>query len=254
MVDDGNGPINGTLVGQWKVKTAYFNNNLVSGETLSLSLIMREDGSGDIQNMGITLPYEQTHFTWNLSTENVLTITLANDSVLTYNVTRLTATEAVIKGDVIPTTNMRGEVRLDLVRVGNPGGGGDEPGDTAAFPGNTTWRNQYSTTIMYGENEINVDITSTLKFNLLGDGGSISFLTNASGFPITYSLNFTYTFNSDNNTGVMTVHVENAEDTEVPFTYDPTANTITFSSEGIVLPAEYAAYITLPETLVFARV
>lgn len=255
LVDDGNGPITGSIEGQWTIKKAYYNNSVMAADAISLSISFNADGTGEIRNFGFELPYEESHFHWTLSDgdDHTLTITLYNEEVLTYTVIKLTDTEFNITGTVVPTTTLEGDVTIFFTR---PGGGSDpEPGDPDAFPGNTNWGNNYSTTVDYDETTLDVNVASTLKFNRTGSKGSLNVVGTVAQMPVpfTYSLNFTYVFNADNNTGTMTFSVDGAEDANIDFTYDSTANTITFSTEGLVIPEQYAAYVNMPETLVFNR-
>lgn len=253
--DDGYGPITGNIVGKWNLKTAYLDNNVVTADNLSFTLKFNSNGTGNVLDYGFPLPAEEATFTWSYSAENnhTLTITLYNGDVLTYTVIKLTNKDFNIAGTVVPFVNLTGDVKLFMTRVGSSNPGGDDE-EEADFPGNTNWRNTYNTTVNVEGHNLNLTINSLLKFNRTGNGGSLTASTSVEGVPVSYGINFTYTFNAEANTGILTFSAQGAEDVDVPFVYNPSdPNTISFSSEGLTIPEEYASYITLPETMVFTR-
>ena len=121
--DDGHGDINASIVGNWTVKQLYWNNTTIPGDSLHMAIIMNENGTGELQSNGMSLPIAQTHFTWALN-GTTLNININNGGAtetLSYTVTKLTATECVIQGTVVPgMPNMTGEVRVDMTREAAP--------------------------------------------------------------------------------------------------------------------------------------
>ena len=226
-VDDGSGPINASPVGEWHLKTAYLNNSVVSADNLSFTLQFNNDGTGLVKDYGFVIPIEETQFSWTLSNDadHTLTITLYNGQQLNYTVIKLTNNEFNVTGTVIP----------------------------APYPGNTTWRNTTNTMVNYEGDSIQITLNSTLKFNQYGNGGSLNVSTNFQGIPISYGLNFTYTYNTETTSGVMTFTADGAAPANIDYTINTSANTITFSTVGLPIPAEYASYFTLPETIVFNK-
>lgn len=252
-VDDGSGPINASPVGEWHLKTAYLNNSVVSADNLSFTLQFNNDGTGLVKDYGFVIPIEETQFSWTLSNDadHTLTITLYNGQQLNYTVIKLTNNEFNVTGTVIPFVGMEGDVKLFMTRNG---GGSDNPqGDPAPYPGNTTWRNTTNTMVNYEGDSIQITLNSTLKFNQYGNGGSLNVSTNFQGLPISYGLNFTYTYNAETTSGVMTFTADGAAPANIDYTINTSANTITFSTVGLPIPAEYASYFTLPETIVFNK-
>ena len=283
--DDGTGDINASIVGTWKVVGAYDGEYTIPGmDNMNLSIVMNENGTGAAQSAMISYP-----FNWALN-GTTLNITIAGDSsqtqTLTYTVTKLTATQCVIKGTVVPVigyTAQHGEVRLDLERDGGTDPDPDpeprpdpdpdpdpQPVDSAAFPAGTNWVMNFSqdVTIDTMGTEINATITleGTLNFNATGNSGVMTYEgeVNATipGVPIPVTVfevdpttvNFTYTFDTVTNTGTMTGAVAGAEPETIIFSYDAQNNRLVFPISYLIdeeeLP-EIPAGVEIPTEIYF---
>lgn len=293
--DDGNGAINASIVGLWKVQTAYVDSAMVPAEALNLNILVNANGTGQLQCEGqtsqyITIPFDVLDFEWFRS-GTTLTID-AGQNTLTYTITKLTSRECVIKGTAIPGTQVQGDVRLDLLRLSAPDDPDDPddpdpvtpptPADTLAFPAATNWAFNYSENfnIEYEGEEYTATLSfnNTLSFNASEASGTIVFNGNLSGnipienvgnigFPIgPQAIIFTYTFNASTNTGIMTGAVPGAQAESIPFTYNPTDETIavTLNVESLIsaLLAEFGEIPIdlneipegiIPEQFVFTR-
>ena len=290
--DDGNGDINGSIVGLWKVHNAYIDSTMLPSDALNLNILIKADGTGQLQCLGqtqyFTFPFDMMDFEWFRS-GTTLTISTEN-ATLTYTITKLTNRECVIKGTTVPGTQVQGDVRLDLLRVGSSDDDDDpvdpvdpvNPVDTLAFPAATNWINNYSENFTFEyegtEYTANLSFNNTLNFSVTETTGSMSFHGSLSGnipienlgniaFPIgPQTINFNYTFNANTNTGIMTGSGPGAQEESIPFTYNTTNGTIvvTLDVESLIttLLAEFGDIPidineipegVIPEQFIFTR-
>ena len=287
--DDGNGDTNASIVGTWKVVGASDGDMTIPGiQNMNLSMVMNENCTGEVVSAQMTLG-----FNWALNGTTLTITTNGNGSqVLSYTVTKLTATQCVIKGTVVPVVNYVAQsadgIRLDLERDPvnpNPNPNPNDtiptpnPNDTIptpnpeAFPAATNWVLNYtqSFTIDTMDTQIiaTVNIEGSLNFNATGNTGVMNYEGEVTGMmagipiPMTLfemdptTINFTYTFDSTTNTGTMTGSVDGVEDETIPFSYDPQTDRIAFPVSAMIddndIPQDIPEGIEIPTVIYFTR-
>ena len=222
-----------SLVGNWKVDNMTYNGTDVTPQ--DMVLVMNANGTGDVLHNGQS---ENDNFTWSVN-GNVLTVHPNGGGEYSFTIVSISATEASLTGNVIPGTDMQGDVTMHLTKVN---GGGDNPGPDDPNPDNflagTIW--SYSTT----ETEIdtaegltyvaNIDIR--LHFHNNGQGVISEYYSlTVNGQPAYEDSEdgpFTYTYNEATFTGTITmtqVVDERSGETEtetLTFTYNASNNTL----------------------------
>ena len=222
-----------SLVGNWKVDNMTYNGTDVTPQ--DMVLVMNANGTGDVLENGQS---HNNNFTWSVN-GNVLTVHPNGGNEYSFTIVSINATEASLTGNVIPGTDMQGDVTMHLTKVN---GGGDNPGPDDPDPDNflsgTIW--SYSTT----ETEIdtaegltyvaNIDIR--LHFHNNGQGVISEYYSlTVNGQPAYEDSEdgpFSYTYNEATFTGTITmtqVVDERSGETEtetLTFTYNASNNTL----------------------------
>ena len=280
--DDGTGAINSTIIGTWKVRNIVVDSMQMSQDLMpNMNITMNENGSGVVESESDNPEYDGTYnFTW-VRNDNTLIITLGR-AQLTYTITKLTRTDCVIKGTVVPVLNREGDVRIDMSRLSSIDDDDPEdpndtipvtPVDTIDFPAATNWICNYSQANLPVEIEgttyyVTASLTGTLNFAASTTTGTLRVQGGISGsFPEVgeaslplgpVNTNITYTFNATTNTGIMIGNIR-GEEVSMPFTYDSENNTITIPASVVIpasditdIPEEYRSYI--PQYVTFTQV
>lgn len=230
----GNGDGN-SLVGKWKVDNMTYNGNEMTPQ--DMVLVMNANGTGDVLHNGQS---ENDNFTWSVN-GNVLTVHPNGGGEYSFTIVSISATEASLTGNVIPGTDMEGDVTMHLTKVN---GGGDNPGPDDPNPDNflsgTIWEYAVSETVMdtiegvIYTYVVNIDIR--LHFHNNGQGVTSEYYSLTVDGQPAYDENedspFTYTYNDATFTGTITmtqVVDERSGETEtvtMPFRYNASNNTL----------------------------
>lgn len=213
------------LPGTWLVDTMTINGANHTPE--NFMLIFYSDGSGLLNDNGET---ENNEFSWSIS-GNKITVTQRHGAT-EYTITKLTAQEASFFGSQVQFPGGDGEtanVNMHMIKIDEPGPGpGPGPGPNPNnFPAGTQWR--------YHVYVNGIESTLMLTFNQTGDTGNLDYtLTIPGSEPEHEVINFTYTYDSDARTGLVTGTNELGELESYPFNYDPDEDVInlTFRSEN----------------------
>ena len=150
-----------SLVGQWRVDNMTYDGRDMTPE--DMVLVMNADGTGDVLTNGHS---DNDSFTWSVSGD-ILTVYPNGGSEYTFTIVSISSTEASLTGNVVPGTDMTGNVTMHLTKIS---GGGDNPDPQ---PGN-----EYSTLIL-GSWQV-----TTALFNgqdMAGAMGSLILSFNAGG-------------------------------------------------------------------------
>ena len=118
------------LVGNWLVDQLTYNGQQLPMQD-EMTIVMNANGTGEILENGQS---HNNNFTWSVS-ENILTVTPGEESY-TFTISGLTATECTLHGDVIPATDMRGDVVMHMTKQNGQPGPGPEP-NPEDFPAGT---------------------------------------------------------------------------------------------------------------------
>ena len=278
--DDGHGDINASIVGTWRVDRALLNDNIIPEGQLNLSIVMNENGTGQLVSNGLSLPIEESHFTWSLNGTNLKVKMNGTTEELTYTVTTLTATKCVIQGTVVPGyPTLTGDVRLDLSRDAVDPEPQPEPEPEPEpepqpqtpdeFPGGTQWTYSTSGVITVQGQPVTITLNATLAYATTGHAGTLNVVAGATmgAMPLPYNydetIDFTYTFDATSNTGTMTGAVPGAVPTTFPYTYNPTDDVMIIALADVIDEETLAAYVAMipegvefeiPEQLILTRV
>lgn len=227
----GNGDGN-SLVGNWKVDNMTYNGQEMTPP--DMVLVMNANGTGDVLHNGQS---ENDNFTWSVN-GNVLTVHPNGGGEYSFTIVSISATEASLTGNVVPGTDMQGDVTMHLTKVN--GGGGDNPPDppTGDFPAGTIWNYELNTSEYDPDEGVTYDITIQLRLHFnTGNQGVITMFEDVSVYgESVYSDSedqpFTYTYNSATSSGTITTtdtdpDTGETETETVQFIYNAAANTIT---------------------------
>lgn len=231
----GNGDGN-SLVGKWKVDNMTYNGNEMTPQ--DMVLVMNANGTGDVLHNGQS---ENDNFTWSVN-GNVLTVHPNGGGEYSFTIVSISATEASLNGNVVPGTDMQGDVTMHLTKVN---GGGDNPGPDDPNPDNFLagtiweyWHQETETDTLDGETySYIVKVIIRLHFNNGGQGiiTEAYNLTTTDGqvlYDDTEDAPFTYTYNEATHSGSLTmtqVVDERSGETEtfsLTFTYNASNNTL----------------------------
>ena len=221
-----------SLVGRWQVDNMTYNGQEMTPP--DMVLVMNANGTGDVLMGGQS---ENNNFSWSVN-GNVLTVHPNGGGEYSFTIVSISATEASLTGNVVPGTDMQGDVTMHLTKIN--GGGNDDPTDPPAgdFPAGTIWNYELNTSEYDPDEGVTYDITIQLRLHFnTGNQGIITMSEEISvyGQPI-YSDNedqpFTYTYNSTTNSGTITTtdtdpDTGETETETVQFIYNAAANTIT---------------------------
>ncbi|MBP5526952.1 MAG: lipocalin family protein [Bacteroidales bacterium] len=189
-----------SLVGRWRVDNLTYDGRDMTPE--DMVLVMNDNGTGDVLTNGHS---DNDSFTWSVSGD-VLTVYPNGGSEYTFTIVSISSTEASLTGNVVPGTDMQGNVTMHLTKVS----GGDPTPDPDPNPD----PNNYST-ILPGNWQLDglvhngQDLSSNLpniqlSFNangtgLMSDGGEtehneFSWVINGNNITITVHNGQQYTF------------------------------------------------------------
>ncbi len=229
---NGNGENNNSLVGSWQVDNMTYNGQEMTPP--DMVLVMNANGTGDVLHNGQS---ENDNFTWSVN-GNVLTVHPNGGGEYSFTIVSISATEASLNGNVVPGTDMQGDVTMHLTKVN--GGGGDNPPDppTGDFPAGTIWNYELNTSEYDPDDDVTYDITIQLRLHFnTGNQGVITMFEDVSVYGESmYSDSedqpFTYTYNSATSSGTITTtdtdpDTGETETETVQFIYNAAANTIT---------------------------
>ena len=230
--DNGGGNDANSLVGNWRVDNMIYNGEDMTPD--DMVLVMNANGTGDVLNNGQS---SNDSFNWSVS-DNVLTVHPNGGGEYTFTIVSITATECSLHGNVIPSTDIQGDVTMHLTNVS----GGDNPGpgpNPANFPEGTLWQFQYDTSMPYQGISVMTSLTYSLDFiNAVNCDMGMRYVVSAMGMTVADTsmvYPMTYTYNSTSGEGVFTIpDPESSESDILPFTYNSTDNTII-----IDVPEEY---------------
>lgn len=221
-----------SLVGNWKVDNMTYNGQEMTPP--DMVLVMNANGTGDVLHNGQS---ENDNFTWSVN-GNVLTVHPNGGGEYSFTIVSISATEASLNGNVVPGTDMQGDVTMHLTKVN--GGGGDNPPDppTGDFPARTIWNYELNTSEYDPDEGVTYDITIQLRLHFnTGNQGVITMFEDVSVYGQSmYSDSedqpFTYTYNSATSSGTITTtdtdpDTGETETETVQFIYNAAANTIT---------------------------
>ena len=183
---------------------------------------------------------ENNNFTWSVN-GNVLTVHPNGGGEYSFTIVSISSTEASLTGNVVPGTDMQGDVTMHLTKIN--GGDNDDPTDPPAgdFPAGTIWEywhQETETDTLDGETySYIVKMIFRLHFNNGGQGiiTEAYNLTTTDGqvlYDDTEDSPFTYTYNEATFTGTITVTQvvdERSGETEtfsLTFTYNASNNTL----------------------------
>ncbi|MBO7101161.1 MAG: lipocalin family protein [Bacteroidales bacterium] len=228
---NGNSENNNSLVGNWKVDNMTYNGQEMTPP--DMVLVMNANGTGDVLMNGQS---ENNNFTWSVN-GNVLTVHPNGGGEYSFTIVSISATEASLNGNVVPGTDMQGDVTMHLTKIN--GGGGDNPPDppTGDFPAGTIWNYELNTSEYDPDEGVTYDITIQLRLHFnTGNQGVITMFEDVSVYgQSVYSDSedqpFTYTYNSATNSGTITItdtdpDTGETETETTPFTYNAANNTI----------------------------
>lgn len=103
-------PSGNSLVGSWRV-----DNMTVDGRDMTpqdMVLVMNANGTGDVLMNGQS---ENNNFAWSVN-GNVLTVHPNGGGEYSFTIVSISATEASLNGNVVPGTDMQGDVTMHLTR------------------------------------------------------------------------------------------------------------------------------------------
>lgn len=286
------GNTDGNIVGTWKVDKMTLNGMSMNTDSLDIAILVNSDGTGVVSRPDATLS-----FGWSQNGTTLTITPTAFGSSFDYTITLLTDTEASITGTVVPGTDIQGDVTVHMVRIDNPGDDPDpnpgddpdpnpgddpdpNPGDTTAttFPAGTNWTYNYTTESFNVEYQgmtvpASVQLTMNLAFDAEGQNGTLEMngtpIITFYGVPmpltdyaVSENASFTYTYDAATATGIANGHLPGTASEQVPFSYNPSANTIELTlptdiwnslagdiPEGVNFPIS-----SLPTNIVFTRV
>ncbi|MBR4773419.1 MAG: hypothetical protein IK010_03205, partial [Bacteroidales bacterium] len=151
-----------------------------------------------------------------------------------FTIVSISATEASLTGNVVPGTDMQGDVTMHLTKIN--GGGNDDPTDPPAgdFPAGTIWTYSESGTTEYEGQSATYSIDMVINFTTTTNGiimERYEVTVYGQTESETEEIPFTYTYNSASNSGTITVTYTDEETGETetgttPFTYNASNNTI----------------------------
>ena len=217
-----------SLVGSWQVDNMTYNGQEMTPP--DMVLVMNANGTGDVLMGGQS---ENNNFTWSVN-GNVLTVHPNGGGEYSFTIVSISSTEASLTGNVVPGTDMQGDVTMHLTKIN--GGGNDDPTDPPAgdFPVGTQWIHSESGS--WDDEGITYTYTLDLVINFTtATNGIIAERYEVTVYGQTESDNeempFTYTYNSSSNSGTITVTYtdEDTGETETettPFTYNASNNTL----------------------------
>ena len=227
------------LVGNWLVDQLTYNGQQLPMQD-EMTIVMNANGTGEILENGQS---HNNNFTWSVS-ENILTVTPGEESY-TFTISGLTATECTLHGDVIPATDMRGDVVMHMTKQNGQPGPGPEP-NPEDFPAGTAWEWSMDSTISGNEGGMtyaaSFSISIQVAFAATGNTGTVTEHmereVSINGTPMPeYGTNdtetepMTWTYDATTQTGVIIgqdtdEETGEVEDVELPFTYDASRNVI----------------------------
>lgn len=233
------------IVGTWQVDNMTVDGRVMTPE--NLKLVFNANGTGVLNDNGVT---ENNEFSWSLD-GTTMTIQPRNGSA-TYTIVSLDDHACQFTGNVVPGTDMQGDVSIHMTKVQ---GGGDNPGpgpNPADFPEGTKWQCSMDTTITETDGDASfslvVNVNIKLDFASTGNTGSLimygTSIVYINGNPIedeTIDENqeFTWTYNEATHSGTLTSNSVDEETGEpytdtIDFTYNPSDDTIIIDmpSEG----------------------
>lgn len=228
-----------SLVGSWLVDNMTYNGQEMTPQ--NMVLVMNANGTGDVLVNGQS---ENDNFTWSVN-GNVLTVHPNGGGEYSFTIVNISATEASLSGNVIPGTDMQGDVTMHLTKVN---GGGDQPGpnpDPDNFLSGTIWEYWYQETETDTvDNETFtyiVKVIIRLHFNNSGQGiiTEAYNVTTTDGqvlYDDTEDVPFTYTYNEATHSGTLTMTQVVDDDTgetetiTLSFTYNAANNTLVFTN------------------------
>lgn len=295
------GNTDGNIVGTWKVDRLTLNGMAMNTDSLNIAILINEDGTGVVSRPDATLSFGWsqngttltiTPTAFGSSYDYTITLLTATEASITGTVVPGTD----IQGDV--TVHM---VRIDNPGDDpdpnpgddpdpnpgddpdpNPGDDPDpNPGDTTAttFPAGTNWTYSYTTESFNVEYEgmtvpASVQLAMNLAFAAEGQNGTLEmngtpFITipyvgamPLTDFAVSENASFTYTYDAATATGIANGHLPGTASEQVPFSYNPSTNTIELTlptdiwssfanriPDGVNFPIS-----SLPTTIVFTRV
>ena len=232
---------NTSLVGHWRVDNLTYNGENMTPE--DMVLVMNANGTGDVLDHGQS---QNDNFAWSVNS-NVLTVYPNGDSNdYSFTIVSISSTEATLNGNVVPGTNMEGDVTMHLTKINGGGGDGPNPPNppnppdppAGDFPAGTIWNYVLDTSMYDPEEGVTYNITLQLRLHFNTETqGVITMAEHASVYGQTlYDINedqpFTYTYNAATCSGTITTTITDevtgeTETETVQFTYNATANTIT---------------------------
>lgn len=213
------------VVGTWLVDNMTFNGEEMTPEDMRIT--MNEGGTGEVVVNGV---HENNTFSWTVS-GSTLSINPNGGDNYTFNISSITATECSMTGNVVPGTDMTGDVAIHMTKTnGDNPGPGPTPED---FPANTMWEFAFDTTIVHDSipMPINANITFSLDFvSTTNCDLSIHYMISAMSMPLADSvmtIPATYTYNTAAAEGELTLTSPDGGDSEtLPFIYNSSDNTI----------------------------
>ncbi|MBR4229568.1 MAG: lipocalin family protein [Bacteroidales bacterium] len=213
------------VVGTWLVDNMTFNGEEMTPEDMRIT--MNEGGTGEVVVNGV---HENNTFSWTVS-GSTLSINPNGGGNYTFNISSITATECSMTGNVVPGTDMTGDVAIHMTKTnGDNPGPGPTPED---FPANTMWEFAFDTTIVHDSIPIpiNANMTFSLDFvNTTNCDLSIHYMISAMSIPMADSvmtIPATYTYNTAAAEGELTLISSDGGDNEtLPFIYNSSDNTI----------------------------
>lgn len=213
------------VVGTWLVDNMTFNGEEMTPEDMRIT--MNEGGTGEVVVNGV---HENNTFSWTVS-GSTLSINPNGGGNYTFNISSITATECSMTGNVVPGTDMTGDVAIHMTKTnGDNPGPGPTPED---FPANTMWEFAFDTTIVHDSipMPINANITFSLDFvSTTNCDLSIHYMISAMSMPLADSvmtIPATYTYNTAAAEGELTLTSPDGGDSEtLPFIYNSSDNTI----------------------------
>ncbi len=231
---------NSSLVGNWKVDHMTFNGQEMTPE--NMVLVMNANGTGEVLENG---QHNNNNFTWSVN-NNELTVHPNGGNEYSFTIVSISATEASLTGNVIPGTDMQGDVTMHLTKVNgeDPGPGpgpGPEP-NPEDFPAGTMWTcsmdetetetDEDGTWTYVTDADIIMEFASTGNNGTLDIVGTITIMMNGATVysdNIDESDTFTWTYNEATHTGTITQSgVDEGQPYEetLDFTYNPSNETI----------------------------
>ena len=228
------------IVGTWQVDNMTVDGRVMTPE--NLKLIFNANGTGVLNDNGVT---ENNEFSWSLD-GTTMTIQPRSGSA-TYTIVSLDDHACQFTGNVVPGTDMQGDVSIHMTKIqggDNPGPGPGPGPNPADFPAGTNWQCSLDTTVTETDDEVSYSIVVNgsikLSFAATGNTGALIITGTTTiyynDYPIdSESMNenqdFTWTYNETSHSGTLTASGID-EDTGEPYTesiefyYDSSDDTI----------------------------